>query len=46
MSTAPSTPLSVPHESDTRRTGTYVLVVVVEVATLAALWLLQQHYSL
>lgn len=46
MNVAKPTPVSDPHDHDTRRTGTYVLVVLVEVVTLVALWLFQQHYSL
>ncbi len=46
MSVAKPAPVSDPHDQDTRRTGTYGLVVLVEVVTLVALWLLQQHYSL
>lgn len=37
---------STPAADAPTRTGTYVLVIVVEVVTLGALWWLQQYYTL
>jgi len=45
MTNVQSAPAPAADEAPTR-TGTYVLVIAVEVGTLVALWLLQQYYTL
>jgi hypothetical protein len=45
MTDARSTPAPAAADASSR-TGTYVLVIMVEVVTLGALWVLQQYYTL